>query len=134
MEERRANMVAWPCMSPGFMEERTEVCFCITCVPPAPPPGRAGGTPDGEDTPGANSNATPVFAGDTVVIQLDFSTEVVANSPNKTVFTHDPVSGMTPLGATANQQATLRVEMEHAGVPGHRFESPINPATPARGN
>ena len=95
MEERRANMVAWPCMSPGFMEQRTEdVCFCITCVPASPGAGRAGGTPDGEDTP---KWAAHLAVDNEPIAQPNFNVE---ETPAKTFIPFAPGeragSGMTP--------------------------------------
>ena len=47
----------------------------------------------------------------------------------KTVFKHNVESGVTPPGASANQQAMIRLCREHgthAGVPGWREQSPIS--------
>ena len=109
MEERRANMVAWPCMSPGFMEQRTDACFCITCVPSE----RAGGTPDGEDSPAwvAAQAAQPQDGdkADDPVRKLSFE-----ETPDKTVIPFkagERDSGMTPSDCPGWMQTNYRVAM-----------------------
>ena len=121
-------MVAWPCMSPGFMEQRTEVCFCITCVPPAPPPGRAGGTPDGEDTA---KWAAALAVDNEPIAQPNFNVE---ETPPKTVIPFAPgerASGMTPGDCPGWMQTNYRVAMSYNEA-GRLEMTPVHLSTPAR--
>lgn len=120
-----ADPLVWPCGSAGINGTRRLNCRAPCCVVPAM-------TLDGEDTPAWVARAALREEIEAGIAQPDFGAGPAhEKSPDKTIFTHDPASGMTPLGATDKQQATLRVELAHPGVPGHRFESPVNPATPA---
>ena len=54
-------------------------------------------------------------------------------SPAKTIFKHKVESGVTPPGASANEQANIRLTKfhgKHAGVPGWSEDEPVIPDTP----
>ena len=55
-------------------------------------------------------------------------------SPAKAIFTPKVESGVTPPGASANDQANIRLTVRcggHAGVAGWREDDPIIPDTPS---
>ena len=99
-------------------------CRAPCCIIPAI-------TPEGDDTPKHMVAAAQHVAAMEGIPQLSFGnveTETEANfmSPPKSIFTHDRETGMTPC-----QGYNARVNAPHPGVPGHRLESPVHPATPS---
>ena len=105
LEERRPDWLEWPCETDGFPLRRPGICRCVTCQP-----GRAGGTPDGEDTPRMNvarmAAMEAALAADQVrqLRQPDFGR---VETPPKTVIPFkegERVSGITPDAAIQGYQ------------------------------
>ena len=66
--------------------------------------------------------------------RLDIISKQLFLSPAKTIFKHKVESGVTTPGASANEQANIRLTVRHgghAGVAGWREDEPIIPDTPS---
>ena len=123
----------YPCLTEDFSEQRADECRCTTCLP-----GRAGGTPSGDDTP----NWTATVAAQAQVAQdlepmrqPNFEAEAAPpETPAKTTFPYaegERESGMTPYCAEGWQQANARVAMYY-DEPGRSETTPVHLATPKR--
>ena len=135
IEERRLDWINYPCLTEGFSEQRADGCRCTTCLP-----GRAGGTPSGDDTPKwtATVAAQAQVAQDLDVEpmrQPNFEAEAAPpETPAKTTFPYaegERESGMTPYCAEGWQQANARVAMYY-DEPGRSETTPVHLATPKR--
>lgn len=113
----------YPCFGDDGFYRSTAGCRKPCCIT-AP-------TPEGEDTPKWSGIMQARMENEEIGRQPDFSEKETFVSPEKTVFVHDVVSGVTPDGAPAYRQTNTRVNMQHPGVPGSSEKNPIHPATPS---
>ena len=125
MAQRSASPADYPCFKEtGVYQRHPSGCRMRCCIVPAK-------TPDDEDTPKWAAQVAAEHAAEQAAKkqrrQPDFS-----DTPAKTVFTHDIVSGRTPDGAPGYVQTNIRVNKMHEGVPGRSEEDPVFVDTPAR--
>ena len=111
----------YPCFKGGrFLQAHVSVPACRKRCCVVPPK-----TPEGEDSPkwlasldteaGVDEHRQPVF-----------------ETPDKTIFKHNVVTGDTPLHMPGWYQEYCRVNRDFPGVPGHSLDNPVYLSTPKR--
>ena len=108
----------YPCFNEDGFYKPTSACRKRCCVVPPK-------TPEGEDSPkwlasfdkeaGVDEHRQPVF-----------------ETPDKTIFKHNVVTGDTPLHMPGWYQEYRRVNRDFPGVPGHSLDNPVYLSTPKR--
>lgn len=130
LARRMTDPETWPCFSEGLMgKHRGGSCRCIGCIVPAV-------TPSDKDTPGYAAQLASVASSPKDLLgsiqQPSFGCEPLEETPDKTIFTHNVVSGLTPSIASSATRNNIRVEVAHDGVPGHSQSTPVLLVTPSR--
>ena len=108
----------YPCFNEDGFYKPTSACRKRCCVVRPK-------TPEGEDSPkwlasfdkeaGVDEHRQPVF-----------------ETPDKTIFKHNVVTGDTPLHMPGWYQDYCRVNRDFPGVPGHSLDNPVYLSTPKR--
>jgi len=133
--KRMADPETYPCGSIALLGKvRTSAsCPCSLCSPLSP---QGSATSSCDDTP--KWRETLAAREEEESVPDETATDIISKklflSPAKTIFKHKVESGVTPPGASANEQANIRLTVRcggHAGVAGWREDDPIIPDMPS---
>ena len=134
LAKRLADPETYPCCSValhGTVHRDVETCLCSFCRSP-----QGSATESCDDTPKWRKTLAAREEEEEAEEEEEEAEDIMKKlmfSPAKTIFKHKVESGVTPPGASANEQANIRLTKfhgKHAGVPGWSEDEPVIPDTP----